>query len=369
MRELNSPDRSNLKHVLIVGTNLSVGGLQRAVLNLCSLLGVNGVRVTVLLLYKRPRHYDLSAEIRVIEPATEYRGINRLRYHFALLPYIYSAIRKCKPDLVVSMSGQHNSLAILVAKIAGTKICISDRSSPDLSYSLDVRLLRKIFYPYADGFVAQTKRALTVTKSSLGQKTKQVVIPNLLRKVSTLHGIRQPWIVALGRFYHVKGFDRLVKAFALISEENENWRLVLAGGDGPQHGDVEHLVRELGLTDKVDFLIDVKEPDLLFSQASIFVLPSRSEGFPNALCEAMAAGLPCVAFDISAGPREIITHEHDGLLVADNDIGALAATLNQLIINEPLRARLGQNAKLIQQRLSDKNIGEKWLGFLRNVAA
>ncbi|MBK8547520.1 MAG: glycosyltransferase [Saprospiraceae bacterium] len=106
--------------------------------------------------------------------------------------------------------------------------------------------------------------------------------------------------------------------------------------------------------------------DLIYSSASIFVIPSRSEGFPNVLIEAMAFGLPCISFDFIAGPKDIITHEEDGILVENGNIESLANRINRLIENDKERLRLANNAKKIRYKYSSEMISNKLLTFLEN---
>lgn len=213
------------------------------------------------------------------------------------------------------------------------------------------------------GVIAQTNIAANYQKKIYSKKTKICVIPNALRNVQLYPDVkRQNLVLAVGRLKdHLKGFDRLIEAFALI--KNKDWKLAFAGGD--EEG--EHLknqARELGIYDRISFLGKVKDMDRVYAQAGIFVIPSRSEGFPNALCEAMAAGLPCISFDFVAGPRDIITDGLDGLLVEDGNIEALAQTIDFLIENPAERERLGQNALEIRERLKLEKIGKEHLDFI-----
>lgn len=96
----------------------------------------------------------------------------------------------------------------------------------------------------------------------------------------------------------------------------------------------------------------------------VFVLPSRNEGFPNALIEAMATGLACISFDCSAGPSEIITDGEDGILVEEGNVSELARQMQRLIDNEKEIARLGNNALAIRDRLSLEKIGKKFMKFI-----
>ena len=120
----------------------------------------------------------------------------------------------------------------------------------------------------------------------------------------------------------------------------------------------------LGILNRIEFLGQVKDLDPVYAKASIFVIPSRSEGFPNALCEAMAAGLACIAFDFIAGPRDIINHGYDGIIVEDGNINELAIAIDGMIEDKSTRENFGKKAEALQERLSAEVIGEKMMDFV-----
>ena len=133
---------------------------------------------------------------------------------------------------------------------------------------------------------------------------------------------------------------------------------------GPETENLKQLVRDRNIEDKVIFLGEIKEIDRVYAEAGIFCLTSRSEGFPNALCEAMAAGLPSISFDIVAGPADIIKDGYNGILTKDGDIEGLAAQLQTLIENEELRKKIGRESSKLQEELSLASSGSKFLNFI-----
>lgn len=159
-----------------------------------------------------------------------------------------------------------------------------------------------------------------------------------------------------------KGFDVRIAAFAKTN--HSNWKLVIAGNQGPHTKELYELVERLGITDRVEFLGAVKEIDKVFSQAKIFVLPSRSEGFPNALIEAMANGVASISFDINAGPSDIISDQKNGILVPDGDIKELTNKIKFLINNETERLRISEEGMKIKDSLSVEKIGDIFYDFI-----
>ena len=121
---------------------------------------------------------------------------------------------------------------------------------------------------------------------------------------------------------------------------------------------------DLGIMDRVIFTGKTKDVDIWLQKSKIFVLSSHNEGYPNALCEAMAAGLACMAFDIVAGPKDIISNGENGFLIPDNDLQAMADKLQLLIANVELREKFGLNALRICESNSIEVVGKMFLDFI-----
>ncbi len=140
-------------------------------------------------------------------------------------------------------------------------------------------------------------------------------------------------------------------------------------GDGPLRPELEASVAEADLNEVVLLPGPVGNLGEWYSQADLYVLSSHYEGFPNALAEAMACGLPAVSFDCDTGPRDLIRHGVDGLLVAADDRAALGAGLASLMGDEPLRSQLGARAIEVRSRFSLERVSESWYQLFRDLAA
>jgi glycosyltransferase involved in cell wall biosynthesis len=166
-------------------------------------------------------------------------------------------------------------------------------------------------------------------------------------------------VVAAGRYAAEKGYDRLIDAFSRVAPDQPGWVLKIFG-HGPLQRQLEKQVERLGLQDRVFLpgLADDIEAELRAS--SVFALSSIHEGLPMALAEAMACGVPCVAFDCAPGVREIVTDGVDGIVVPPRNVEALAEGLDRLMRDEDLRRRYGAAARESVRKFAPDAVLAQW---------
>jgi glycosyltransferase involved in cell wall biosynthesis len=150
-----------------------------------------------------------------------------------------------------------------------------------------------------------------------------------------------PTIGAVGRIEHQKGFDVLIRALPGLPQAQ-----VVFVGDGAERGDLARLAAEAGVAERVHWVGWSEEPHAYLASFDVFALPSRFEGFPLAVVEAMLARLPVVASDVGS-VAEAVRHGETGLLVPAEDPGALAAALGSLLENPRRRSELGERARAL----------------------
>jgi len=228
--------------------------------------------------------------------------------------------------------------------------------------------LRRLTYPLAAAVTAQT---VAVQRLLPG---RCVLLPNPVEPPgqSLLPAEASPpagkLLLALGRLSPEKGFDLLLEAFASLAGRRPEWSLVILG-EGPQRQNLEFQLRALGLEGRVLLPGAAAEPTAWLRRAELFALPSRFEGFSNALCEALACGVPAVAFDCQSGPAEILRHGVDGLLVSPEDVPALAAALARLMDDEPLRQGMAARAPEVLERFGLEKVLDQWEALLGQAQA
>ncbi|GAA3234696.1 hypothetical protein GCM10020256_51930 [Streptomyces thermocoprophilus] len=166
-------------------------------------------------------------------------------------------------------------------------------------------------------------------------------------------------VASIGRLGHEKGVDMLLDTWAEVAPKHPGWRLRIYGS-GPDEAMLKAQCTRLGLDGSVEWMGQTDDVVGALHGASVFVQSSRGEGFPLALLEAMAAGVPCAAFDCAPGVREIINDGEDGLLARLGNTTELARQLGRLMEDAELRDRMGELARENVQRFSPQAITDRW---------
>lgn len=168
-------------------------------------------------------------------------------------------------------------------------------------------------------------------------------------------------VTALGRLGDEKGVDLLLESWARVAPRHPDWLLRIHGtGEAKDEEALRRQCAARGLTDRVEWPGHTADVGAALRAASVFVLPSRAEGFPLALMEAMAVGLPAAAFDCAPGVRELVRHDVSGLLAPPGDVRALARCLQALVSDPHLRERLGDTARAGMRRYLPATLTTRW---------
>ena len=372
--------KSNWQRLTIVIHSLTGGGSEHAAATMASHWADAGRDVTLITL-DSVEHDQITFSPKVERIGLNVMGdstgiwsaikANRLRIQSLRVALIKSA-----PDRVISLTDRTNVLTLLAVRGTDLKVVISERT--DIRHHRIGRVwewLRKRTYPRACSIVVQTEAIRTALAPIAGTAPIHV-IPNAVPhpSVVAVSAANCPkldfqgnsnWFVAIGRFSFEKGFDRLIDAFAQAVGQCPAWNLAIIG-DGPEKTNLEKTTQDLGLKDRLLFPGWIESPWSAIPQSSIAVLPSRYEGFPNTLLEAMSHGIAPIAFDCESGPSEIITHNKNGLLIPHNDVIALAAAMQSLANDEATRTRLATAAQSVNDQFSPERIFALWETVLRD---
>lgn len=352
-----------MKDIVIIGPNVGMGGVERASSNLANGFVEEGLQVTYLSLIPKEKFYELKSDY--IEPL----GFNMKKMDFfKTMSFVRKTISQLNPSSIIVFTKFYGALVNLA--LFGTKhrIIITERSSPFYVWPQKIEMICKFSFRMRKphGVISQTLIASEHHKKYYG-KTNYVIIPNALRKVTVYPNVkRKKWILAVGRLQDpCKGFDLLVNVFNHL--KNVDWELVFVGGNEMEGNYLIELAKDETIKKRIVFLGKISEIDKIYAQAGIFVMPSRTEGFPNALLEAMGAGCCCVSFDFIAGPRDIINDGVDGLIVPKEDIKLMAKAIDDLIESPKKRLLFESKAVSVVERFNEKRIVKLHLQFINEI--
>jgi glycosyltransferase involved in cell wall biosynthesis len=348
---------------------MGAGGAERVAATLCNNWSDNGHSVYLMPTFSGggSSFYEIkkSIDFNFLFDLNPLAGKSLLNY-FKRLAAIKRELKKFEPDIIISFLPNVNILTILATFPSNVPIIISERRDPfSQPMSIFWEITCRLIYRFSNAVVVQTE---VVSKSihKLYPSLKKVAcIPNplpsdlLLLKPNRKIAPRKV-LLSLGRLSPEKQVDHIIRCFSKIAFESSEWDLHVYG-DGPLRHDLELLTASLNLNDRILFKGRSNDPWGVMSQADAFVMTSRFEGFPNALLESMAMGLPCISYDCPSGPRDISRHGVDALLVPPQDEGQLLHQMSRLLNDEKLRQDLGQRASAsVIERYKPEVILRQW---------
>jgi glycosyltransferase involved in cell wall biosynthesis len=365
--------------ILIALSSLHSGGAERVACTLADAWAARGDEVIMLATFSGGGRcfYKLSNEVRVIYLARLTRSRRKsLLNRIARLRAYRELLSEERPDVIVSFLPGVNAASIMVAYGLGIPVIACERTDP-LAWGMSAWASRfySLLYRRADMLTVQTEAVAEKIPAVFPRLQRLRVIPNPipapLQRYSPLRAPsrQRKRLVAMGRLSEEKQFGLLIEVFSSIAADWPQWDLVIFG-EGRLGNELEGQIARAGLAGRASLGGTTSAPWYEMASSDVFVMTSNVEGFPNALLEAMALGMPCAVFDCPSGPREISSDGRDALLVPLNDRQALATALVTLMGNECLRAELGLRAKAsVLERYSLPVVMERWDGLFREVGA
>ena len=358
-------------NIAFVIPGLGPGGAERVATLLCESWVGDGHTVTLITFEGEEAtpfyRLDQAVALRKLA-ASAGSGSARLLNNVNRVSRLRALLKELRPDALVAFTTDANVISLLVTRGSGIPVVISERNQPDRpGLALVHRLARRFTYPLADAVVVQTEDIASWMRKRF--RVPVHTIPNPVRVPDSRprrFAADPPLLIAVGRLTEQKGFDSLIEAFARVVSKHPDWRLVIYG-EGSDRTQLEVLRDALSLRDRVSLPGLTKNVETAFAEASLFVLPSRFEGYPNALLEALAAGLPVIATSAPGGACEILENGKYGLLVAPGDATALASALEKMMSDPALRAGYGAQAPKAVAELNVDTIGRRWLDLLAGL--
>ncbi|MBA6153573.1 glycosyltransferase family 4 protein [Gelidibacter maritimus] len=332
------------KKIDFVISSLTHGGAERVLVLMANSLARNiNNEVSVIVLYKANESYTLNSAVKRIQ-LKQSRFIPTFTLDSIINLTTYYRIKSRRPDFLISFLTTTNFIAIIVAKVFSIKIIAQEHISYFGSIQDNgfiTKITRKYLYKMADKVTVLTYNDVSGYKK-LGVDVCVMPNPCSFKPITDNSHPRDKIILAVGNLdrHHHKGFDNLISIMAPILEEYPDWQLKIAGSGEIGLKYLTELAKEKNILEKIIFTGFINNISEVMHQSSIFILPSRFEGLPMVLLEAMSQGMACIAYNCKTGPSDIIENNKNGLLIDDQNIAKMQGGLRKLLMSENLRLRL-----------------------------
>lgn len=364
--------------IMFFSLSLRGGGAERVLATLSGEMSKKN-DVIVLTVHNSEDCYELSKKVRRL--VLDKRVMNKKekirnkikKISPARLAKLVRIIKEESPDIIITFLPLPSLYIMLAKRFSGrvrkTPVILSERGDPDREYSnkLIALLMRRLF-KFADGFVFQTEDVEHYYKGIINCKTALIGNPiadSILNHKKSVR--RRNCIVSCGRLELQKNYKLLIMAFAEIIKVYPEYTLEIYG-EGSQKGELLKLINDLNICDNVFLKGRVDDIADRIADAGLFVMSSDYEGMPNALMEAMALGIPCVATDCPVGgPRLLLGSGGSGILVKVGNQSELVGAISDIISDHNLSTRLSKNGVKEAKKYAPFIIMKKWRTFIMDV--
>jgi L-malate glycosyltransferase len=370
-------------HILFVIDELcEIGGAERVLFKMIELLPEELFRCS-LITFRINEEADLN-QIRCpvyVLPLKKTYDWNALK----VARQIRRFVRQEKVSIVHTFFETSDLWAGPIAKLSGCPVLVSSRRDLGILRSRMHSIGYKVFRNVYDSVLAVSPqvREFCIQKDGLDPAKVQTLFNGVdiegVSKAASRSLMRQqmsipeqaPVITTVGNIRKVKGIDVLLEAAARVCGRHPDAVFLVAGRKSEEQHcrDLENRISSLGLTANFRLLGSREDVFSILRMSDIFCLPSRSEGFSNALIEAMACRLPCVATDVG-GNKEVLTHSETGLLVPSEDSEALATALTRLLCDRNLARDMGlRGEKVVQSRFTSEAMMSSLMNIYKGLLA
>lgn len=376
-----------MKIIYCIRAIYNPGGMERVLLNKVSYLTKSlGWDIVIVTTDQngRPPFYPFPKNIRIIDLGINYADDNSKNVFQKIIGYLYrrkqhkkrlsALLRKEKADIVISLYPSESSFLPDIhdgsKKILELHFCKFFRIQYGRNGMIgwidrwrtrqDEQIVRRF-----DKFVVLTNE----DKGYWGELPNLEVIPNAAMHVSDRYSdVRNKRVIAVGRLDYQKGFDRLIRAWTIIKKNPDfsDWKLDIFG-QGEWQEMLQQMINERNLQDSLHINCPTNDIVDEYIQSSLIVMTSNYEGFGMVLVEAMACGVPAVAFDCKCGPKDIVKNGENGYLVTNGDIDGLAEAMMILMRDEKKRIMFSMNARQVVSTYSEENVMKQWITLFESL--
>lgn len=346
-----------------------------------------GYDITIVLTEgkNKPLFYPLSDKIKVVNLDIDFEELWTCSFFKKILVYlkkqrIYKKrlteeLMRLRPDITISLLRREINFLTSVKdgskKIGELHVNRSNYRNFEAGEANAIKnLFAKLWMRNLVSHLKRLDRFVVLTeedKASWIELNNVIVIPDPLAfTIDEVSPLTNKRVIAVGRYVYQKGFDLLLQAWAKMENQHSDWELVVYGmGDRDPY---EQIIDDLRI-DRSRCHLYGSTPDIKkeYLNSSLFVFSSRFEGFGMVLIEAMACGLPVVSFDCPCGPKDIVRHDEDGILVPSGDTDSLADAMHRLMSDDGLRKDMASKAIINVRRFQLDEIAQRWKTLFNSV--
>lgn len=354
----------------IISHNLNDGGAERVIANLSNHLIRNNYDVSIITPCEDAKDYFVNAQInRYYYDDEKIQKRNRILRVWLRIKYVREVCRTNHIDVLIAFLPGAINYACLATRRIPTKLIVSERNDPSRTYpNIFKRLIGNIEFLMSDYAVFQTEDAQSWFAK--GVQKKSTIISNLVADEFyhvQREGRQYKRIITCGRLTAQKNQKLLVSAFALVHNQFPDWQLHIYG-EGELHNELQQQIDSLQMQGAIKICGSVIDVPNVLRTADIFVLCSDYEGAPNALMEAMAAGVPCISTDCPCGgPKYLFQENKNGLLVPLQNTQALASAIVRIIKDDNLACQIADSGKQRAADFTASNILAKWIEVINCI--
>ncbi len=354
-----------MKIAFLIASISQSGGMERVTSILANELSGNNFDVSIINLYGPDKpFFDLDKSIKRF-----YLTDKKARFRDKFLIKIFrlrKIVKKEKFDFFIDVDTFLSFLTIPALFGLKLKKISWEHFNTNVDFGRKSRKISRKLAIKKDMVVTITERDMEFFKNLTGKENViNIMNPVKIEKKIVPSSLENKIAIAVGRLEYQKGFDLLIKAWAIVCEEIDDWTLQIIGS-GSMKDELLQMANDLDLLDSITFIEHTKNIEKYYSEASLMIMSSRFEGLGMVLAEGKFFGLPEISFDCEVGPRELIDDGVDGFLVNSESIDDLAKEIIKYI-NSPKKQILGNNA-LKKSKIFDVNyIYKKWLELFSNL--
>lgn len=340
------------------------GGAERVMVNLANSIAKTNIDTVFVTSYFATGEYLLNSQVRRLSLEKEEIVQSRIKRNISRISKLREICKKEKPDILISFMEEPNFRSIIATRGLPVKTLVSVRNDPNKEYAGKVgAFVGKVLLPMADGCVFQTAEAQKWFPKKLQDKSR--IIYNAVKE-DFYHIDRKPnkgEIITCGRLSKQKNHAMLISAFADVVKQYPYATLKIYG-DGVLKNGLQEQINSMGLQGKAFLMGATSTVEKVLETADLFVLSSDYEGMPNALMEAMAAGVPCVSTDCPCGgPRELFGDDIKRKLVPCGDAKQMANKICESLKNRESGIAEKKSADLFRP----EHINALWKSYLQAI--